>query len=81
MVRKINFFSLENKFLRMLSFVSAIYGAYAFFKRGLIKYMFLRTHFVMFDFNEPVIFFLTDYVMILWFFAYTGHNIMKRIYV
>lgn len=40
--------------------------------------MFLRTHFVMFDFDELVIFFLTDYVMILWFFAYAGHNIMKK---
>lgn len=78
MVKKINFFSLENKFLRILAFVSAIYGAFAFFKRGLINYMFLRTHFVMFDFDEPVIFFLTDYVMILCFFAYTGHNIMKK---
>lgn len=78
MVKKINFISLENKFLRILAFVSAIYGAFAFFKRGLINYMFLRTHFVMFDFDEPVIFFLTDYVMILCFFAYTGHNIMKK---
>lgn len=78
MVKKINSFSkLENKF-RIFAFLSAIYGAYAFFKRGLIKYMFLRTHFVMFDFDEPVIFFLTDYVMILWFFAYAGHNIMKK---
>lgn len=78
MVKKINFFSkLENKF-RILAFVLTIYGAFAFFKRELLNYMFLRTHFVMFDFDEPVIFFLTDYVMILWFFAYAGHNIMKR---
>ena len=80
MVKKINLFSkLENKFIRTLAFVSTIYGAFAFFKRGLIKYMFLRTHFVMFDFDEQIIFFFTDYVMILWFFAYTGHNIMKKL--
>ena len=43
MVKKINSFSkLENKF-RTFAFLSAIYGAFAFFKRGLIKYIFKNT--------------------------------------
>ena len=62
--KKINLFSeLENRILKILIFVPAIYGAFAFFKRGLIKYMFLRTHFGLFDFDKPVLCFFAGYVM------------------
>lgn len=43
--------------LRVIGTAIAGYGAYAFVKRGLAQYLFLKTQFVFFDFEEPLIFF------------------------
>lgn len=50
-----------------------IYGAYAFVKRELPLYMFLRSRFVFFDFSEPRIFFFLDYLAIMGLFATVGY--------
>lgn len=49
------------------------YGAYAFIKRQLGEYMLLKTEFVFFDFEEPVILFLLDYLAILGFYVWVGY--------
>ena len=40
-------------------------GVYAFIKRDFGHYMFLRYHFVFFDFEEPLALFLLDYAAIM----------------
>ena len=59
--------------LRILAVVIAVYGVYAFVKRDIAGYMFLRIQFVFFDFEEPLIFFLLDYVAVMWLFVFIGH--------
>ncbi len=48
--------------LRALGGAIALYGAWAFFRRSIPDYLFLRTQFAFFDFSEPRIFFFLDYV-------------------
>lgn len=61
--------------LRAIGTVIAGYGIYAFIKRGLIQYLFLKTQFVFFDFEEPLIFFILDYMAIMGLFVFVGHYI------
>lgn len=61
--------------LRVIGTAIAGYGAYAFVKRGLAQYLFLKTQFVFFDFEEPLIFFLLDYLSITGLFVFAGHYI------
>ncbi len=48
-------------------------GVFAFFKRQLPEYMFLRSPFVFFDYNEPTVFFLLDYLAVMLLFAFAGY--------
>lgn len=59
--------------LRWLGWLTAAYGVYAFWKRGLPEYLFLRTHFVFFDYAEPVVFFFADYLAIMGLFIFCGY--------
>ena len=58
---------------RGLGFLIAGYGLYAFFKREIGSYMLLKNQFVYFDLDEPLIYFLLDYVAVLGLFAFLGH--------
>ena len=60
----------------VLAVLLMVYGAYAFMKRNLAEYMFLRSQFVFFDFEEPLIYFLLDYIAIMILFAGLGHYLM-----
>ena len=51
----------------------AVYGAYAFVKRSIPSYLFLRTQFVFFDYEEPLVFFFLDYLAIMGLFVFIGH--------
>lgn len=53
-----------------------IYGAFAFVKRQLWDYMTLNIMFVFFDFEEPFIFFIIDYITIMILFACLGHYLI-----
>jgi len=53
--------------------VIAAYGMYTFVKQNIGNYMLLRYHFVFFDFEEPVIFFVLDYVAVMGLFVLIGH--------
>ena len=65
-----------DKILRAVGLAAAIYGVYAFYKRSIWQYMFLISHFVFFDYSEPVIFFFLDYIAVMWMFAYIGNIVM-----
>lgn len=69
------------RWLRWLGWLTAAYGAYAFWKRDLPDYLFLRTHFVFFDYEEPVLFFFADYLAIMGLFIFCGYcvnRLLKR---
>ena len=65
--------------LRTIAVLIAGYGVFAFFKRDIGDYMLLRTMFVFFDFSEPLIFFLLDYIATMCLFVFIGHYISKVI--
>lgn len=50
----------------------SIYGIYAFIKRQFPDYMFRKTAFVFFDYNEPRILFFLDYLAIMLLFMLIG---------
>ncbi|WP_300980727.1 DUF4405 domain-containing protein [Flavonifractor sp. An306] len=68
--------------LRVLACGIAVYGGCAFWKHHIADYLFLRSMFVFFDYEQPPMQFLTEYLamMGLWmFFAYyTGKLLQKR---
>ena len=43
----------------------SLYGAYAFVKRGFPEYLFAKTMFAFFDYSEPVILVLLDYLAVM----------------
>lgn len=63
--------------LRFIATVIAVYGVYAFFIRQVGTYMFLRSHFVFFNYEEPLILFLLDYTAIMGFFVFAAHYLSK----
>ena len=44
---------------------ASLYGAYAFVKRGFPEYLFAKTMFAFFDYSEPVMLFLLDYLAVM----------------
>ncbi len=56
--------------------VLIIYGVHAFIKRQLGDYMFLTSQFVFFDFEEPIAYFLLDYIAVMCLFACLGHYLI-----
>ena len=61
------------RILSIIAAVVAVYGIYAFLKRDIGNYMLLRVHFVFFDYNEPLFFFLLDYIAVMGLFIFIGH--------
>ena len=68
--------------VRTAGVLLAGYGIYAFLKRGIGSYMFLKNQFVFFDYNEPLFFFLLDYIAAMGLFVFIGYYLfegLKRI--
>ena len=63
--------------VRAVGFWIAGYGVYAFLKRDIGSYMFLKNQFVFFDFEEPLILFLLDYIAVMGLFVCVGHYIAQ----
>lgn len=61
--------------VRAVGFLIAGYGIYAFFKRDVGSYMLLKNQFVFFDYNEPLILFLLDYIAVMGLFVFVGRYI------
>lgn len=62
---------------RIIAAGIATYGVYAFMKRQIGEYLFLRTHFLYLDPTEPIIFFFIDYLAIMGLFVCLGHYFGK----
>lgn len=65
------------RLLRGSAALIAGYGVYAFIQREIGQYMLLRNHFVFFDFEEPLIFFLADYMAVMALFVWVSHYFSK----
>ena len=63
--------------LRGIATLVAGYGVYAFIRREIGYYMFLQNRYVFFDFEEPLIFFLADYVAVMALFVWGSHYFSK----
>lgn len=61
--------------VRFIGAIIAVYGIYAFLKRAIGIYMFLQVHFVFFDYEEPILLFLLDYLAVMGLFVFAGHYI------
>ena len=61
------------RILALLGIGVAVYGLTVFFRRSLLTYMLVRTHFVFFDFSEPVLLFYLDYLAMMAAFVCLGH--------
>ena len=62
---------------RAVGAVIAGYGAYAFVKREIGSYLLMRIQFVFFDYEEPVFFFILDYMAVMGLFVFLGHYLSK----
>ena len=62
---------------RTIAVLIAGYGIFAFFKRDIGDYMLLRTMFVFFDFSEPLILVVLDYIAVMGLFIFIGHYLSK----
>lgn len=68
--------------LRGIGLLTAGYGTYAFVKRDIGSYMFLKNQFVFFNFEEPLLLFILDYIAVMGLFVFIGHYLaagLKRI--
>ena len=59
--------------VRVIGFLIAGYGVYAFIKRDIGSYMVLKNQFVFFDFDEPLVLFMLDYIAVMGLFVFIGH--------
>ena len=65
--------------LRAAAVLMAGYGAYAFFKRQIGTYMLMASHFVFFNYEEPLVFLLVDYLAVMGLFVCIGHYVSEGI--
>lgn len=65
--------------LRIIAALIAGYGLYAFLKNQFLSYMFLRTHFVFFDYERPALLFFTEYIAIMGLFIFLAHYSSKGV--
>lgn len=73
---------LREWILRTIAALIAGYGVYAFIRRDMGSYMLLKNQFVFFDFQEPLLLFLLDYIAIMGLFIAIGHylsEILKKL--
>ena len=71
---------MTERVLSLLGYLFAAYGVYAFFHRNLGDYLLLRSHFVFFDYGEPVWRFLVDYAAIMAAVVTAGCWVMKGVH-
>lgn len=63
--------------MRLLAVLIAGYGIYAFHARQLGSYMFLKTRYVFFDFEEPLILFFMDYLAVMGLCIFLGYYLSE----
>ena len=70
---------LRTAVMRLLAAVVAAYGIYAFLKHRLTDYLFLRTMFVFFDYEQPPMQFLAEYLTMMGLFILFAHYVNQFI--
>ena len=68
--------------LRILAAGLCVYGVFAFVKHDIASYLFLRTHFVFFDMEQPLLSFFAEYLgmMGLWaILSYYAGKLLRRV--
>ena len=63
--------------LRVTAVLLGLWGVWAFLRREIVNYLFLRNQFVFFDFSQPLLFFVVDYVAVMALFAMGGYYSAK----
>lgn len=63
--------------LRVLAALLAVFGVYAFIKYDIASYMLLRTHFVFFDMEQPLVLFFLEYLGMMGLWAAAAYYIGK----
>ena len=63
--------------LRGIAAFVAGYGIYAFIQREIGWYMFLKNQYAFFDFEEPLVFFLADYIAVMTLLVWVSHYFSK----
>ena len=58
---------------RSVAVIIAGYGLYAFYRRQIGDYLFMRMHFVFYDYEEGVFPFLLDYLAVMILIAFVGY--------
>ncbi|MBO1701522.1 DUF4405 domain-containing protein [Eubacterium callanderi] len=76
-IRRSNKQKYQTLILRCVAGGVAVYGVIAFIKRQLPEYMFLKIQYVFYDFNEPLFFFLVDYISIMLLFVFAAYYLLK----
>lgn len=71
--------SMRTWSLRLIGWLWAVYGAFAFRRRGVSLYLLLRSHFVFYDYTEPVFLFLIDYLSVMVMFVLIGYYLSQVI--
>ena len=64
-------------YLRIFVLMFGLYGIFAFFKRQLPGYMFFQLQFAFFDFDEPLVYFLLDYLALMLLFMICGAGLQS----
>lgn len=67
------------KVLRYIPAAIALYGVFAMVRRGIPGYLFMRTRFAFFDFEEPLVFFFLDYIAVMVLFVWIGDLTASRL--
>lgn len=57
----------------LLSVGIAVYGVWVFIKRNFATYLFLKSEFVFFDYNEPKVLFYLDYLALMGLCIFVAH--------
>lgn len=70
---------MRTNVLRCMTVIVTVYGIYVFVTRQIADYMFFKSQFVFFDFDEPVLFFLIDYMAMMGLGAISGYYVSKLI--
>lgn len=67
----------RTRILRLAGIGIAGYGVYAFIKRDILSYLLMQVQYVFFNFEEPVIFFILDYMAAMGLFVFIGYYLRK----
>jgi hypothetical protein len=75
------FIPIKNRVKMVIGYLPVLisgYGVFAFFKRGIPKYLTLKIQFAFFDFDEPMVFFFADYIAVMILFVWIGYLIGNK---